>query len=153
MSVRVDVQYACEREGTPTAAEITTWVSAALDGHPGGELTVRLVAEEEGRQLNADYRGGTAPTNVLAFPFDAPPGAEVELLGDVVVCRDVVAREALAQGKPALHHWAHLVVHGVLHLIGFDHENDDNAKPMEDEERRILAALGIPDPYRTERVE
>ncbi|RKZ37608.1 MAG: rRNA maturation RNase YbeY [Gammaproteobacteria bacterium] len=153
MSVRVDVQYACQREGTPTAAEIEKWVSAALDGRPGGELTVRLVDEEEGLRLNAEYRGGTAPTNVLSFPFDPPPGTDVDLLGDVVVCREVVAREALAQAKPLPHHWAHLVVHGVLHLVGFDHDNEDNAQPMEAEERRILATLGIPDPYCTERAE
>ncbi|MBA3981050.1 MAG: rRNA maturation RNase YbeY, partial [Alcanivorax sp.] len=101
--------------------------------------------------LNHDYRGKDAPTNVLSFPFEMPEGLTLSgdelILGDIALCADVIAREATEQGKPAAHHWAHMVVHGVLHLLGYDHVADDDAADMEALEVTILAGLGIPDPY------
>ncbi|HKK22196.1 MAG TPA: rRNA maturation RNase YbeY, partial [Pseudohaliea sp.] len=124
------------------------WVAAALGGDGGAaELTVRVVDEAEGRELNRRYRGKDYATNVLSFPADLPPGVDLPLLGDLVLCAPVVAREAAGQGKLEAHHWAHLTVHGVLHLLGEDHQGDAEAERMEAAERRILAGLGMPDPY------
>src|SRR5690606_20131870 len=99
------------------------------DERQEAELTIRIVDEEESRILNRDYRGKDKPTNVLSFPFEAPPGLDAwPLLGDLVICAPVVAREAVEQGKPLMAHWAHMVVHGVLHLLGYDHEEDEDAE-------------------------
>ncbi len=150
----LDVQYALEpRPGLPDEARFQRWVLAALDGagHPGeAALALRVVAEDEGRELNHAWRGKDYPTNVLSFPFEQPPGLDAPLpeLGDLVLCAPVVVREAREQGKAEADHWAHLVVHGVLHLLGHDHQNDAEADVMEDLERRVLADLGIADPYR-----
>ncbi len=111
------------------------------------ELVIRVVDEAESSALNRDYRGRDRPTNVLSFPFEAPPPIESYLIGDLVICAPVVAREALAQGKAAKAHWAHMVVHGVLHLLGFDHPSDAEAESMEALEREIQGGLGYPDPY------
>ncbi|MBV1960310.1 MAG: rRNA maturation RNase YbeY [Oleibacter sp.] len=111
------------------------------------ELTVRLVSEEESQTLNHEYRGKEKPTNVLSFPFDAPPEVPIELLGDLIICIDVVEREADEQNKTTEAHWAHMVVHGCLHLLGYDHIKDDEAEEMEALERTILASLGYSDPY------
>jgi probable rRNA maturation factor len=142
-SKRLDlaVQYACRREGLPLCADFTRWARAALTG--GCQVAIRLVDEEEGRMLNNQYRGKDYATNVLSFPYETGP----RLMGDLVICPTVVAREAAEQGKPLAAHYAHLTVHGVLHLRGWDHENEGDAEAMEDEEREILAALGYPDPY------
>ena len=142
-SKRLDlaVQYACKREGLPLRADFARWVRAALTG--GGQVAIRLVDEQEGRTLNSEYRGKDYATNVLSFPYDTEP----LLMGDLVICSTVVAREAAEQGKPLTAHYAHLTVHGMLHLQGWDHENEGDAQAMEDEERKILAALGYPDPY------
>ncbi len=118
------------------------WARAALAG--GGQITIRLVDADEGRALNNDYRGKDYATNVLSFPYEMEP----VVTGDLVICPAVVAREAAEQGKPLAAHYAHLTVHGMLHLQGRDHDNDEDAQAMEDEEREILAALGYPDPYR-----
>nr|WP_297460282.1 rRNA maturation RNase YbeY [uncultured Halomonas sp.] len=152
----VDLQVAldaragqCQGE-LPTQAELTRWIAETLARHADEsrhELTVRLVDDAESRTLNRDYRGKDASTNVLSFPFEAPPGVDVPLLGDLVICHGVVAREAAEQGKPLNHHYAHMVVHGTLHLLGYDHMEDDEAERMERLEREILAAVGIPDPY------
>ncbi|WP_374324207.1 rRNA maturation RNase YbeY [Azonexus sp.] len=117
------------------------WARAALDG--GGEVTIRLVEPDEGQALNAEYRGKDYATNVLSFPYETEP----VVMGDLVICPAVVAREAAEQGKPLAAHYAHLTVHGMLHLQGRDHEDDMEARAMEDEERKILAALGYADPY------
>jgi len=122
--------------------DFVRWARAALAG--GGQITIRLVDTEEGRVLNNDYRGKDYATNVLSFPYDTEP----VVTGDLVICPAVVAREAAEQNKPLAAHYAHLTVHGMLHLQGRDHETDEDAQAMEDEEREILAALGYPDPYR-----
>ncbi|MBI4755795.1 MAG: rRNA maturation RNase YbeY [Betaproteobacteria bacterium] len=135
------VQYACQAEGLPGRADIRRWLRAAWDG--GGEVTVRLVDQKEGRELNAAWRGRDNATNVLSFPYEAPP----RLAGDLVLCAPVVEQEAHAQEKPLASHYAHLMVHGMLHLLGWDHESEEEAALMEAKEREILAALGIADPY------
>ncbi len=132
----------------PEQAEFSRWVEAALQGRiDDWELAIRLVDEAESQALNRDYRGKDAPTNVLSFPAELPDGIDLPLLGDLVICAPVVAREAREQDKLWLAHWAHLTVHGVLHLLGFDHKTVTEAEIMENEERRILAQLGYADPY------
>ncbi len=139
--LNLSVQYACNREGLPLRADFVRWARAALIG--GGQVTIRLVDADEGQALNRDYRGKDYPTNVLSFPYETEP----LVMGDLVICPAVVAREATEQNKPLAAHYAHLTVHGMLHLQGWDHEDDVEARDMEDEERTILAALGFPDPY------
>ncbi len=144
----IHVSYGLPRKGLPSAASVRRWASAALAGHRrAAELSVRFVDSAEGRALNRDYRGKDYATNVLSFPIELPAGVRSPLLGDLVICAPVVALEAISQDKPLPHHYAHLVVHGCLHLLGLDHENDAEAEAMEARERRILAGLGIPDPY------
>lgn len=137
----LSVQYACNRAGLPLRADFVRWARAALSG--GGQITIRLVEADEGQTLNRDYRGKDYATNVLSFPYETEP----VVMGDLVICPAVVSREAAEQGKPVEAHYAHLTVHGMLHLQGWDHEDDAEARDMEDEERKILAALGYPDPY------
>lgn len=139
--LNLSVQYACNREGLPLRADFVRWARAALVG--GGQVTIRLVDADEGQALNRDYRGKDYATNVLSFPYETEP----LVMGDLVICPSVVAREAAEQNKPLAAHYAHLTVHGMLHLQGWDHEDDMEARDMEDEERTILAALGYPDPY------
>jgi probable rRNA maturation factor len=148
--VRLDLelQVATVHPGLPAEPEVRRWVRAALAGRTGTVgVVVRLVDEEESRILNRDYRGRDEPTNVLSFPFEAPPHVTTAHIGDLVVCAPVVAREAQQQGKPLAAHWAHMVIHGLLHLLGYDHQNDDEAGRMEALEARILGSLGYPDPY------
>lgn len=155
MSVAVDVQYASRGvDLLPAQADVARWVDAACASAAGEhEMTVRIVDEAEGARLNQTYRGGEGPTNVLAFPFDPPASLRLPLLGDVVVCAPVVAREAREQGKAPAAHWAHLVVHGTLHLLGFDHQHPREARVMEEKEIEILAGLGFPNPYRIHALE
>lgn len=115
------------------------------------EVTIRIVDEAESQQLNHTYRGKDKPTNVLSFPFEAPAGIELPLLGDLIICRQVVEREAQEQEKPLLAHWAHMVVHGSLHLLGYDHIEDAEAEEMESIETEIMLALGYDDPYISEK--
>ncbi len=118
----LEVQYIVKMQGIPTQADFSAWAVAALpDDNERRELLVRIVDEAESRSLNARYRGKDAPTNVLSFPFEAPPGVGFDHLGDLVICAPVVLREAAEQNKPPEHHWAHMLVHGVLHLRGYDH--------------------------------
>ena len=149
MSVTLDLQLACENaEGMPQAADFQRWLDAAiLPFQEEAEVTVRLVDEAESQELNHTYRGKDKPTNVLSFPFECPPGIELPLLGDLVICRQVVEREAQEQGKPLMAHWAHMVVHGSLHLLGYDHIEDEEAEEMEQLERDIMQELGFADPY------
>ena len=148
----VSVTYATARKGVPSSASFRKWVTAALaDRDAPAEMAIRIVGADEGRELNRTYRGKDYATNVLSFPAESPEGlpedVELPLLGDLVICADVVAREVAEQGKRPADHWAHLVVHGTLHLLGWDHEADDEAEAMEAREREILAGLGIADPY------
>ncbi len=153
--VRLDVSvgYALPRAGVPAAVSFRKWVAAALAGRiREADLAIRLVDAKEGRALNRHYRGRDYATNVLSFPADLPEGlpegVRLPLLGDLVLCAPVVAREARDQGKPLAAHYAHQTVHGTLHLLGWDHGNDVEAEAMEQLEREILAGLGIDDPYR-----
>jgi probable rRNA maturation factor len=149
-AVRAHVSYAVARAGLPSAASYRAWVAAALAGarhRRASELSLVLVDEPQGRELNRQYRGRDYATNVLSFPAELPPGVRSPLLGDIVICAPVVAREAAEQGKRLRDHHAHLTVHGVLHLLGHEHELDDEASRMEALETRILAGLGIADPY------
>jgi probable rRNA maturation factor len=155
--VRLDVavSYAAPRAGLPAAVSFRKWVAAALDGRiREADLAVRIVGSKEGRALNRHYRGKDYATNVLSFPADVadgvklPKGVVMPLLGDVVLCAPVVAREAKEQKKPLAAHYAHLTVHGALHLLGWDHQDAREAECMEQLEREILAGLGIDDPYR-----
>lgn len=148
MSYYVDRQCQIEDQNLPSEEQLTQWVSAALNNKMDqAELSIRIVDSEESQQLNSEYRGKDKPTNVLSFPFEVPDGIELDLLGDLVICAEVVSQEAEEQKKPLFNHWAHMVVHGVLHLLGFDHINDDEAEEMEALETKILASLNIPDPY------
>ena len=148
MSAGVDVQRACVVPDVPSPVKIARWAGAALAGRSeGAEMTVRVVDEAEGAALNARYRRRAGATNVLAFAFDAPELPSLRILGDVVVCAPVAAREAREQSKRLDAHWAHLVVHGTLHLLGYDHDGLDPAQEMEAAEREILGRLGYPDPY------
>ena len=146
----LSVGYAAARKGVPSSPSFREWVEAALRGakrRKATELSIRIVDAKEGRALNRDYRGKDYATNVLSFPTELPPGINLPLIGDLVICAPVVTREAAEQGKPARHHWAHMTVHGVLHLLGYDHIEDDEAEAMEALETQILAGLGIADPY------
>jgi probable rRNA maturation factor len=144
------VGYAVPRAGLPSAASFRRWVEAALHGakrRKPTELAIRIVDVDEGRALNRDYRGKDYATNVLSFPAELPPGVALPLIGDLAICAPVVLREAAEQAKLPRDHWAHLTIHGVLHLLGYDHIDDAEANVMEALETRILAGLGIADPY------
>ena len=145
--LNLSVQYACAADSPPDRPAIRTWARAALnvDGMRGGQITIRFVDAEEGRTLNRDYRAKDYATNVLSFPYADDP----VVCGDLVICAAVVEREAAEQGKTLSAHYAHLIVHGLLHLQGYDHETGENdARTMEAHECAILSALGFPDPYR-----
>ncbi|HHF6027006.1 TPA: rRNA maturation RNase YbeY [Haemophilus influenzae] len=152
-SVLVDLQIATENiEGLPIEEQIVQWATGAVQ--PEGnevEMTVRIVDEAESHELNLTYRGKDRPTNVLSFPFECPDEVELPLLGDLVICRQVVEREAAEQEKPLMAHWAHMVVHGCLHLLGYDHIEDDEAEEMESLETQIMQGLGFDDPYLAEK--
>lgn len=144
----VSVSYGLPRAGIPASVSFRRWVAAALDGRiREADLAIRLVDEKEGRAFNRHYRGKDYATNVLSFPADLPEGVKLPLLGDLLICVPVVAREAREQGKQLGQHYAHLTVHGALHLLGWDHEDEREAECMEQLEREILATLGISDPY------
>lgn len=156
ISVQLDVQYACVDNGAlPSLSQFKQWIDTTLqmetnhsvltDKQP--ELTVRIVSEEEGRSLNQQWRHRDYPTNVLAFPFDSFPAMDLPLLGDLVICAPVVVDEAAQQQKSLTAHWAHLVIHGTLHLLGYDHQTDAQADIMENLEIQILQQLGYPNPY------
>ena len=146
--VTLDLQLATEHTDLPQQADFETWADHGWQGESETEVTLRIVDEPEGRELNQQYRGKDYATNVLSFPFEAPPGVELGLLGDLVICAGVVEREARDQDKTIAAHWAHLVIHGMLHLQGYDHQDPDEAETMENIEVRLLADLGFPDPYR-----
>lgn len=148
MPLELDLQVASAAPDLPSEAQFRAWCELALRQRPESELTIRLVDEAEGLELNSTYRHKDYATNVLSFPADVPDELlDIPLLGDLVICAPVVAREALEQRKPLQAHWAHLVIHGCLHLLGYDHIDDTEAEEMETLERELLAELGHPDPY------
>ncbi len=153
LELDLDLQLASAATNLPSLAQFEHWVSAAINGRRArAELTVRIVDRDEATTLNRQYRGLDRPTNVLSFPFELPGGLMpddpiCDLLGDLVICAEVVEREAFEQHKASSAHWAHMVVHGVLHLLGHDHRNDAEANVMETLETRILVGLGFPPPY------
>jgi probable rRNA maturation factor len=149
MSNHIDLQIACEASGLPSLEDFQRWTDTVLTAVTDEkfELTIRLVTIEESQQLNRQYRHKDKPTNVLSFPFEVPEGIELNLLGDLVVCVPVVEREAKEQSKSLLDHWAHMIIHGCLHLLGYDHITDADADEMEALEIKILAYLSIGNPY------
>lgn len=148
MPLILDLQIASKATDIPALAMLEQWMFATLKGRlDDAELVIRVVDAAESQQLNRDYRGKDSPTNVLSFPFEPPPEVSISLIGDLVICAPIVSQEAIEQGKPLRHHWAHMVVHGILHLLGYDHLQDQQADEMESLEKAILEAEGIPDPY------
>jgi probable rRNA maturation factor len=144
----ITVQYAIAATGLPSEDELRHWAGLALQERAQpAELVLRIVDEAEITALNRRYRGKDGSTNVLSFPYPGYAGVPSELLGDVVICAPVVAAEAALQGKSPAAHWAHLVIHGVLHLLGYDHHHDADAARMERRESALLTALRYPDPW------
>ncbi len=144
------VQRVVQAKSLPTTAKLKRWATGVLKNKlDRAELTIRIVDKNEITELNSTYRHKNKPTNVLSFPFDMPPELtdETPILGDIIICADVIAEEADAQEKTLEAHWAHMVVHGTLHLLGFDHENDADAEVMEAEEIKILQTFGFNNPY------
>ncbi len=151
MTHEVDVQIACDEDDLPDPAELRAWARAAVgDLRRCSELTIRVVDEAESARLNSSYRNKDGATNVLSYPFAPPAGVDIPLLGDIVICAPVVRREANEQSKSTNSHWAHMVVHGSLHLLGFNHERAREAQEMEALEMRILADLGFDNPYESQ---
>lgn len=149
-NIVIDRQSAIDEPLLPTMEQLTHWVGCIFSDHSADEcqeLTIRFVDEAESQRLNRDYRGKDKPTNVLSFPFESPPGVTLPLLGDLIICHAVVAQEASEQDKPLSHHYAHMVIHGTLHLMGYDHIEEQEAEEMEQLECELLAMLNIPDPY------
>lgn len=150
MALALHLQRASDAPDLPSDDQFAGWAEAALRGRRAtAELTIRIVDELEGTELNRRYRGKDGPTNVLSFPFEPLPGLPevLPLLGDLVICAPLVPREAAELGKPVAAHWAHLVVHGVLHLLGYDHQAETEAAEMNALESAILHGLGFNDPY------
>jgi probable rRNA maturation factor len=144
----IEIQTAVKSEELPSADQLQRWVDAALADYPTDtELVIRIVDKEESGLLNEQYRHKQGPTNILSFPFEVPVGVPLNLLGDLVICAPVVAEEARIQNKPLENHWAHMVVHGILHLLGYDHIDEVDAEEMENKEIAILAQLNISNPY------
>ncbi len=149
MSHIIDLQNVCDADKLPPIELFQQWVDTVLTAvtKQEFELTIRLVNIDESQQLNKQYRQKDKPTNVLSFPFEVPDGIDLNLLGDLVICAHVVEQEANAQNKALFDHWAHMVIHGCLHLLGYDHINDTDANEMESLEIEILAKQSIRNPY------
>ncbi len=144
----IDIQRVFESPNQPSDAQLELWVNTVLTNLDDDfELTIRIVDETESAQLNETYRHKKGTTNILSFPFEVPDEIELNLLGDLVICASVLEREALEQNKPLHNHWAHIVIHGTLHLLGYDHIDDAEAEEMEAKEIELLQTLSIPNPY------
>lgn len=144
----VEIQAIVNTATLPNSAQIQQWIDSALHDYPDNtEIVVRIVDELESAQLNQQYRHKSGPTNILSFPADLPDGIDLDLLGDLVICAPVVEQEALTQHKNSLDHWAHIIIHGTLHLLGYDHIDDGDAEIMEAKEINILQQLNINNPY------
>ena len=148
MTLIVDIQMASSSEEAPDPQSIERWIGAAIGNQrESTELSVRIVDAEEGQALNEQFRGSTGATNVLSFPFENESPEPLPLIGDIVICAPVVAKEAREQNKALNAHWAHMMIHGVLHLLGYDHQNENDANLMESLETEIMQGLGFPPPY------
>lgn len=147
MPLHAEIQMATSAGGVPERAALRRWAASAWTAGDDASVVIRVVDEAESAELNSTYRHKQGPTNVLSFPFEAPPGIEEPHLGDMVICAPVVAREAAEQDKAAEAHWAHMVVHGMLHLQGYDHIEEADARRMEALEKQILKELGYGEPY------
>ncbi|MBM4208575.1 MAG: rRNA maturation RNase YbeY [Gammaproteobacteria bacterium] len=144
----VEVQTVAKAVNLPTQSQIEQWINTALQNYPeDSEIVVRIVDETESAELNKQYRNKAGATNILSFPADLPDELGINLLGDLVVCAPVLAKEALEQQKNLEDHWAHILIHGVLHLLGYDHLNDNDASIMENKEIELLQQLQISNPY------
>ena len=147
--ITLDLQIACEWDNLPSQSQFELWANSALQSlTPDAELTIRISDNQESQQLNHQYRGKNKSTNVLSFPFESPPGIELPLIGDLIICPEVVYQEAIDQDKSFHDHFAHMVIHGCLHLVGYDHITTDEADEMETIEKKLLIDLNIADPYR-----
>ncbi len=149
MTVELHFQQESNAEDIPSEADFTTWVQATLtqQQRTTAELTIRIVDKEEMAALNETYRKKPGPTNVLSFPYEVEEFMDLDLMGDTVLCAPVIAEQAQAYNKPSIEHWAHLTVHSTLHLLGYDHIQEDDAKEMESLEISIMKSLGYPNPY------
>jgi len=146
--IEVELQIASQAKTLPHPSQFREWINVTLSNRlKTAEMTIRIVDEEESAELNQQYRRKKGPTNVLSFPYQQIPGVITRLLGDIIICAPVVEAEATAQNKDLLAHWAHMVVHGTLHLLGFNHEFNEDAEEMEGMETEILVRLGFPPPY------
>ncbi|MGV6808082.1 MAG: rRNA maturation RNase YbeY [bacterium] len=152
MAITLHFENASGDAAIPDEEDVHRWASLALSNrHPDAELCIRVVSADESAALNGQYRNRNTPTNVLSFPSDLPADIPSNLIGDLAICADVVGREARDQGKSLQAHWAHMVIHGCLHLLGYDHQTDQEAEAMESLEIALLDQLGVNDPYvRTE---
>lgn len=154
MSAILDYQIAIEDTFYPPEQDVQLWIDLVLSNQSNqdrnlldSEITIRVVSEQESQTLNHQYRNKDKPTNVLSFPFESPAQIQIDLLGDLVICADIVEKEAKLQNKLISHHWAHMIIHGTLHLLGFDHVEEQQAQQMEALEIALLAKLAIDDPY------
>jgi probable rRNA maturation factor len=151
MGLKMEIQKAADFKSLPDNSLMIKWAEQALDPeHSEAEVTLRVVDLEEGRELNQEWRKKNYATNVLSFPIGEPIEQAPNLLGDIVICAPIVEKEAKEQGKSSEAHWAHLIIHGILHLQGYDHESDEEAKIMESKEINILEIIGYTNPYETE---
>ena len=144
----VEIQIIFTSPEQPSEAQIQLWIDTALtDIQRDTEIVVRIVDEQESAELNETYRHKQGATNILSFPVEIPEGIDLNLFGDLVICAPVLEKEAQQQGKILAHHWAHIIIHGVLHLLGYDHLDDEQAEEMESKEITLLQKLNIPNPY------
>ena len=147
----LDIQIATEAKDCPSEQQFQQWVDAVLsDQSQDSEIVIRLVDDAESSALNQQYRHKQGPTNILSFPFEAPDGMQMDLLGDLVICAPLIEKEAAEQNKLTENHWAHITIHGVLHLIGYDHIEEAEAEEMEALEIKLLSMLNIANPYQEE---